>query len=566
VSDRPLEPTDPRVLEGERPWKGIARPVLDEAGVTIADGLVEVPYWTLAGEKHNAKVFRLAPTEGQARCHWERSGLEQIPFGLETLAQGADACIIAEGESDALAIREAFAEGVRTPEGIASGTMPVLGLPGALSWKREWAEHVASFRVVYVIGDGDDAGRKMAKAVAADVPQALIVELPEGEDARSLLQRDGARALDAFLDQADLDGPTCRDTGTESDEPPSRLRAVSFSQVKRERVDWLVPGLVPLGSVTVLAGVMGLGKSQWTCLVAAELSRGDLDGRPGISLLATAEDSLEGTVRPRLEALGADLDLVQHVELADEHDMGGLTLPNDLEELEALIIEREARLVVIDPILAHLGEKVDSYKDQSVRRVLAPLSRLAAKHRCAVVTVLHPNKATHTDVLARISGSGAFPAAARSTLLFARDPDDPDGEHGLRRALAHVKCNVGPLRPTRLYEVQPVTLPATANDPEVATSRLVQLDEISPHDGRSLLSAASTEEGTGKLAEAKEFLLGELGGGAAVPVKQLFAQAADLGISEKTVRRAKGALGVDKKKNGFHGGFHWFLPLSEGVE
>ena len=44
-------------------------------------------------------------------------------------------------------------------------------------------------------------------------------------------------------------------------------------------------------------------------------------------------------------------------------------------------------------------------------------------------------------------------------LLLDRDPDNPDGEQGRRRVLAHVKSNDGPEMPSPLYEIQPTLLP-----------------------------------------------------------------------------------------------------------
>ena len=63
-----------------------------------------------------------------------------------------------------------------------------------------------------------------------------------------------------------------------------------------------------MGSITVLAGDPGLGKSLLSLDLAALLSRGELGPRSaGDVLLLTAEDSRTHTVRPRLEAAGADL-------------------------------------------------------------------------------------------------------------------------------------------------------------------------------------------------------------------------------------------------------------------
>jgi excisionase family DNA binding protein len=218
--------------------------------------------------------------------------------------------------------------------------------------------------------------------------------------------------------------------------PERRAIATPFAQIKREAVQWLDPGRIPVGMVTVLAGIGGLGKSQWTDLLAARLSRGEF-GKPGVSLLATAEDSESATVRPRLEAAGAKIELVHSITIqSDDGIEDGITIPGDLDQVEALVAELGARLLVIDPLVAHLPSEIDSHKDQSVRLALAPLYRLAQAQNCAVVAVLHLNKASGMAPLMRLGGSGAFGNAARSVLLLDRDPDDPDGEEGNQRGRA----------------------------------------------------------------------------------------------------------------------------------
>jgi hypothetical protein len=274
--------------------------------------------------------------------------------------------------------------------------------------------------------------------------------------------------------------------------------------------------------VTVLAGVGGLGKSQLACLFAAR--------NPGISLIATAEDSPSTTVRPRLEAVQANLGRARFVSIETAEGVeDGIAIPDDIEELDRLVAEVDAKLVVIDPLVAHLPMHIDSHKDQSVRRALAPLYRLAEARNCAVLALLHLNKATGLAPLMRLGGSGAFGNAARSVLLLDRDPDDPEGEEGNRRVLAHIKCNVAPLAPSLVYAVEPVFLPATDSNPEVETSRLKLIGD-SPHNGRALLSVASEEERLTR-DEAMDLLRAELAGGARRPAGDLIKAARELGIS-----------------------------------
>jgi hypothetical protein len=345
---------------------------------------------------------------------------------------------------------------------------------------------------------------------------------------------------------------------------PDQRRVVTtpFSQIERKRVEWLDAGRVPLGLVTVIGGYGGLGKSQWMLSLCARLSRGEL-GESAVSLIATAEDDEETTVRPRLEALGANLELIHSVTIQMDDDVeDGLSLPDDLSEVEARVEELGARLLCIDPIVSFLPGHIDSHKDQSVRRALAPIYRLARKHHCGAVASIHLNKTQGLKPLQRLSGSGGFGNAARSVLLFDRDPDDPDGEEGNRRVLAHIKCNVGPTMPSLLYEVRPILLPAADKMPEVETSR-VELVGESSHNGVSLLAG---EDERAALGEAEEFLADLLSDGARHPAKDIYREGGKLHISSDRLKRARKKIGAQTEKVDFGGGWEWWLETPRRVQ
>jgi hypothetical protein len=343
-------------------------------------------------------------------------------------------------------------------------------------------------------------------------------------------------------------------------EPGRQAALVRAREIRRARLRYLEPGRIPFGLVTVLGGYAGLGKSQYTCLIAARLSRGEY-GEPAAAVIATAEDSPSTTVRPRLEAVQADLDLVHFIVMQSDDGLeDGIAIPDDLDAVAVNMQRVGAKLLIVDPLVAHLPNEIDSHKDQSVRRALAPLYRLAQELDCAVVVCIHLNKAQGMQPLQRLSGSGAFGAAARSVLLLDRDPDDPDGERGRRRVLAHIKSNDGPEMPSLLYEIQPIMLPEDEEEPQVNTSRLELLGE-SPHGGRALLASASQEERTA-LDEAVEFLLAELGDFERHDAGEITKSAAKIGINYRTLRRAPEAVGAEKEKEGFGGAgaWKWWLP------
>lgn len=319
-------------------------------------------------------------------------------------------------------------------------------------------------------------------------------------------------------------------------------RLVPASAVWPGRVEWLWPGWIPFGGISLLAGDPGIGKSLLTARLAARLSVGELGGRLARSLILTAEDSVGAVVVPRLQEAGADKEQVFVPGMdGDDHP---LWLPEGAATLTQWVVEYELTLVVIDPLTAYLPDrKVDTWRDSSVRGALAPLARLADRHRVAVLAVVHLNKAQGSDPIRRLGGSIGLPAAARSVLLLAADPDHPGGG---RRVLAHAKNNLG-------VHAQSLSLEIRNGADANRQPHIVELGS-SRYTARDLLAEPESPD---KLAEAVDFLSTELAGGPR-PAPELHASAAAVGITEITLRRAKHQLGVESTKVGFD---HWAWKL-----
>jgi hypothetical protein len=322
---------------------------------------------------------------------------------------------------------------------------------------------------------------------------------------------------------------------------PDGIRAIPYKKVKRETVEWFWDGLIPYGMLTLLVGDPGLGKSLLTIHLAAKASRQGVN-----SILLSAEDHKGATIRPRLEAANADLNRVHHIEVRRDGMEDGLFLPDDAAKLDQIIERTKTRLVVVDPLTAHLPENINSWHDQSVRRALAPLHRSAEERACAIVVVAHLNKGAGQDPLYRTGGSIGLPAAVRSALLLARDPGDPEGERGSQRVLAHIKCNVGPQSGSQACEIKAVTLKGRG----AATAPRLEISGPSSVGGQELLGTGG--EATGQRDNAEEFLRVELSGGPR-PTADLQAAAKDAGHRWRTVERAKNKLGVRAKRVGGKG-------------
>lgn len=170
------------------PWESLA-----PWGVRREGTAVVVPFFGLQGKFYRAKKFPLRPRPDGPRSWWAGDSRPQIPYGLETLALGGRRVFLTEGESDAWALR------------LANPTAPVLGLPGASSWKPEWAVALEPFEAVYAIFDGDKAGDKLYDAVCSTIPRARVVFPIRDRDTRDLIQMYGTGVLREMVRVADAD-------------------------------------------------------------------------------------------------------------------------------------------------------------------------------------------------------------------------------------------------------------------------------------------------------------------------------------------------------------------------
>lgn len=329
-----------------------------------------------------------------------------------------------------------------------------------------------------------------------------------------------------------------------------RPRLVRLSDVQPRPVRWLWRDRIPLGKISVVDGDPGLGKSLMTLDLTARVTTAaampdgtlsDLGGPAGVVLLS-AEDDVADTIRPRLEAAGADLDRVTM--LADVPRIvetpEGVTVRRepptiaDVGALEAAIAETGAALVIIDPLMAYIPGDVNAHRDHDVRRALAPLAAMAARTGVAVVIIRHLNKTGGNNPLYRGGGSIGIIGAARAGLLVACDPDDPE-----RRIVAVTKMNLGREAPSLAYRI----------DDSAGIPRVAWLGHTA-HTASSVL-AAQAEQGAdrGALDEAIAFLRDALASGP-VAAREVQRQARAAGISEATLRRARQAAGARAERTG----------------
>jgi hypothetical protein len=256
--------------------------------------------------------------------------------------------------------------------------------------------------------------------------------------------------------------------------------------------------------------------------------------------MLSVEDGLADTIRPRLDSMRANVKRIFALPGALVFDDAGLL------QLEVAIIDYKPALVVIDPLVAYLGAKVDMHRANETRAVMAKLAGIAERYGCAIVAVRHLTKGGTDKAIYRGIGSIDFLAACRSALLVGSDPDEPS-----RRAIVHNKCNIAEQGAAVGYEI-----------------RDGQFFWTGPSDltAERILSSGSNEENRSAIRVAEDFLRDALAEGPR-PSTEVQKEAREAGISEPTLNRAKHRLGIKAKKHGKPGDkdqkWVWDLPKTE---
>ncbi len=343
------------------------------------------------------------------------------------------------------------------------------------------------------------------------------------------------------------------------DDGARRLIAQSFALIRAERTRWLWDRRIPLGAPTLLVGREKLGKSTLTNELAARLTRGelpgDLAGEPADVLIVGFEDNAASTVKPRLLAANADPARVHRVRAEYQGSLDLVSFPDDIERIAECASRHGARLLIIDPFSAALGADVNSHRDQDIRRAIAPLAQLAEDADLAVLLVAHFNKSQGGDSLSRVLGSRGLTAAVRSVLAFGKAPDVEDGSPD--RVLAHAACNVGREAPSLGCRVEPRVIEDETGT--IETSRLVIVGECDT-DADALLATRSEDERSDR-GIAADWLADELADGEWHKASNIKASAKAADVAVRTLHRARDALGVEVRRDGFPAVSEWRLAV-----
>ena len=306
-----------------------------------------------------------------------------------------------------------------------------------------------------------------------------------------------------------------------------------------EQAEYLVEPYLPKGMITILGGVSGAGKTSLALDICARVSRGE--GSSPV-LYLTAENDPNKVLRPRAEAMGADLQRLYFQDGAS-YAMGD-------EELAVLCRSLRPALIVFDPIQSYLGQGVQMNRAEQVRPLLDGLGALAKELDMAVVLISHMSKPGPgvASALDRLLGSSDFRNAARSILIVGKDPDHPD-----TRVAAHAKNSLGVPGESQQYHICENGTVAYDGPCALTADRIIR--DTGDAQPRTRPAAA-----LGTAVEVLDKQLSFVGWVEHAEVERLCARH---GFSERTMRRAREALGLKVFQSGKVPDRHTFWYRSE---
>jgi len=374
------------------------------------------------------------------------------------------------------------------------------------------------------------------------------------------------------LESADAAATNGASGASDADTRPSaelkcpEIRVWRLAEIESEATEWLSPDRFPLGTLTVLAGASGVGKTFLALDLAAHVTRGAAwprvcgpgevgeecsDKSPqskGSVVVMNAKDSATTVLRPRLDAAGAEVERVTVVSPAKQLPLLAATRSNPgtvarrLNALQAAIIDAgDCRLAVVDDLDAWMGEFGFSSPALHVCAFLDQLAAIAARTQTAIVCLARLNASPEGRVAYRELTNPL--KSAQVVWLVADDHEQPG-----RKLLLPVKNNLAPSTPALGFRLAPA-----------ASGCAVVVWEDEP---LGMTAAEVMAPGAGWVERRRErdgvaqWLMTALADGR-LASNDLFREAAECGIAMKTLRRAAAQLGIKPSKTSFQGGWFW---------
>ena len=457
-----------------------------------------------------------------------------VPNRLYVGGELAGAVFVCEGEKDVDTLHRLGYNAASGADGAGPG-----------KWRKEYTEQLRG-RTVCVFTDNDEVGRAYAAETcnalhgAASSVQLLDIatvwpEIPEHGDVSDLVAALGAERACELIGQMIVSAPEWEPQGVPQAEDPLLALFKTLEDFPEEEAEWLIPGWIPAGQISVIAADGGIGKTTLWCHIIAALSNGstcilDPPGfirEPMRITFLTTEDSVRKKLRKKLRLAGADMKNIITPDFAG--DRSGLLhkLKFGSQEMDKVLRHFHPALCIFDPVQGFTPPKVNMGSRNEMRDCMAPLIAIGEDINTTALIVCHTNKRKGAYGRDRIADSADIWDIARSVLMAGFTEDQ-----GVRY-LSNEKNNYAPLQETILFSID--------------SDEQVHKEGTSWRRDREYVLGAEHSKSSPMREDCKAFLMKVIQeAGGAMPTADLEGKAKLAGYSFTAVRKAK----QDLKKDG----------------
>jgi len=445
-----------------------------------------------------------------------------------------DTVFLVEGEKD-----------VDTLAGLGIGAVSLPNGAGS-KWDDAYADALRGKQVI-ILPDNDDAGRAYARLCAEKLygnaesvsiaeRTAVWEQMPHKADVSDLIQHfgpeEGQRRLAVAVVKACAWSPS-----ETAGEDPVLARVMTLARFSEEDSDWVIPGWIPAGQITILASDGGVGKTTLWVQIAADLSRGracilDPEGHTREKtkvLFLTNEDSIRKKLKKKLREAGADEEYILALDTKDDKT-GLLTkVKFGSGELEKILRAVKPDLCIVDPLQGYIPAEINMASRNAMRSCLAPLVTLGEELETAFLIICHTNKRTGAADRSRLADSADIWDIARSVIFAGYTGDKAV------RYLSQEKNNYTDLQETVLYGID-------------AGGKIVKKGHTWKRD-RDFMQESATTRVAPQRRDCKDMILSILQReeSNAIASKDLKWELELLGFSKTTVDRSCNELRAEKK-------------------
>lgn len=319
----------------------------------------------------------------------------------------------------------------------------------------------------------------------------------------------------------------------ERKEQPKKVSLISMNDIKTKAIEWLIPGWIPKGKITLIGADGGTGKTFLWCHIVACLSAGkpcffedptdfEINPRkPMRFLIFSSEDELEEVLAERLISNGANMNNILSMPYTDPN-FEYMKFNSDI--LKNTILEHMPDGCIFDPLQSFLPPNVNMGYRNQMRDALNPLVVLGTETGTTMFIIMHTNKMSDRSGRGRFADSSDIFDIARSAFLLGKTKNGT-------LYLDHAKNNYAPLNKTVLYTLED-HVPKFLGSTEKKDWDFV-------HE-RTFTKSSPARDG------AKEIILETLQKNGKMKIKDLEIVLTEYGVSKTTGRRARTELEKEK--------------------